>query len=91
MNGKELEKIFKAVANRRRIAMIGYLRSVHRANVGRIAFEMALSLNATSRHLMILERAGFLDREQRALEVFYRIAASPGEPVRTILGALPYS
>lgn len=89
MTEKELERIFKAVANQRRIAMIRYLHGVKEASVGKIAFEMKLSFNATSRHLLILERVGFLSREQRSLEVFYRIARFPAEPTKSILLSIP--
>ncbi len=88
MSAKEFEKVFKALANYRRILMVRYLCGVNEASVGRIAFEIAISLNATSRHLAILERAGFLDREQRNLEVFYRIKRLPDRFIKTVLDGI---
>jgi DNA-binding transcriptional ArsR family regulator len=73
---KHLEKIFKALANRRRLAIVFYLKRAPGANVGGIAAEIKLSLRATSRHLVQLERAGILEKEQRSKEVFYKCARS---------------
>jgi DNA-binding transcriptional ArsR family regulator len=73
---RHLEKIFKALANRRRLAIIFYLKRISEANVGNVAVEIKLSLKATSRHLVQLERAGILEKEQRSKEVFYRCARS---------------
>ena len=43
-----------------------------------------LSFTSTSKHLTMLERAGFVEKEQRSLNMFYRIA--PDAP--TILKAV---
>ena len=77
MNAVELERGLKVLANRRRLAIVKMLRVQKEVNVGAIAAELRLSLTATSRHLSMLERAGFLEKEQRSLEVYYRIAESP--------------
>jgi DNA-binding transcriptional ArsR family regulator len=69
---QQLEKIFKALANRRRLAIIFYLRRVTEANVGDIAKEIKLSLRATSRHLVQLERSGILEKRQKCKKVFYQ-------------------
>ena len=74
MRKEELEKILKALANRRRLSIVAYLKRVGKAKVGDIAFELQLSFAATSRHLVILERTGILDKEQRSTEVFYYLA-----------------
>ncbi len=73
---KKLEKTLKALANRRRLAILAYLKKVGEARVGAIAQEIRLSLKATSRHLVLLHGAGIVEREQRGLEAFYRIADS---------------
>jgi DNA-binding transcriptional ArsR family regulator len=73
MKEKDLEKILKALANRRRIVILRHLKHIHEDRVGGVAGKLRLSLPATSRHLNILERAGILEKEQRGLEVFYRI------------------
>jgi DNA-binding transcriptional ArsR family regulator len=74
MKINELEKILKSLANRRRLALISYLKHTGKTTVGGLAQEIGLSLQATSRHLITLERAGILAKDQFGLEVFYRIA-----------------
>jgi DNA-binding transcriptional ArsR family regulator len=82
MREKQLEKILKALANRRRLAITAYLKRVSEANVGNIAAEINLSFAATSRHLVILERSGIFDKEQRNKEIFYRIT----KPTNVFIG-----
>lgn len=84
----QLEKIFKALANRRRLAIIAYLEKISEANVGHIAWEIKLSVRATSRHLVILERAGLLQKQQRGKEVFYKITIHPKSFIREIFEEL---
>jgi DNA-binding transcriptional ArsR family regulator len=71
MNEKELEKILKALANRRRVAILKYLKRVGRASVGDISEVIKLSFKATSKHLMILSNADIVDKEQVSLSMFY--------------------
>ena len=71
---KELEKVFKALANRRRLAIIMYLRNRKEAPVGDIAARIKLSLKATSKHLGLLAAVDILDREQRSSQMFYRLS-----------------
>ena len=73
MGKKKLENILKALANHRRLSIISHLKSLAEDNVGNIARTIKLSLAATSRHLVRLERAGILEKEQRDKEVFYRL------------------
>ena len=70
MDDKKIEKILKALGNKRRLAILKYLRDGGEAKVGNIAFEIGLSFRSTSRHLIILERADVLKKEQRGLKVF---------------------
>ena len=84
MREKELEKILKALANRRRLAILAYLKRTREMTVGSVAKEIRLSFAATSRHLVIMERSGILEKEQHNKEVFYRLAP----PSKAFLGAL---
>ena len=84
MNEVELERGLKVLANRRRLAILNLLRKKKNITVGAIAGSMRLSLTATSRHLNMLERAGFLEKEQRSLEVYYRIAYEPPAVYRAL-------
>jgi DNA-binding transcriptional ArsR family regulator len=73
MNHREIEKILKALGNRRRLAIVAYLKEVREVNVGNMARELGLSFRSTSRHLIALEKADILKKDQRGLEVFYRL------------------
>lgn len=74
MKEVELERGLKVLANRRRLAILNLLRKKKEANVGDIAEAIRLSFTSTSKHLTMLERAGFVEKEQRSLNMFYRIA-----------------
>ncbi|MDO8624010.1 MAG: metalloregulator ArsR/SmtB family transcription factor [bacterium] len=84
-DGKEVERVLKALANRRRLAIIWFLKEAKEASVGEIAEEIKLSFRATSRHLNVLSGAGILDREQRSLQIFYFLVSNLHPAVRTIL------
>jgi DNA-binding transcriptional ArsR family regulator len=73
MNEKELEKILKALANKRRIAILRFIKKSGRVSVGDIAEAIKLSFKATSKHLMILSNADILEKEQISLSMFYFI------------------
>ncbi len=77
------EKIVKALANRRRLLILKYLRRVGHATVGDIAEEIRLSFAATSRHLRILLLASVVDRDQVGLEADYYLK----DPVHQIIKA----
>lgn len=85
---KELERILKSLANRRRLAILKYLKAKKEANVGDIADEINLSLKSTSRHLSVLAAADILEKEQRGLQVFYRLSSSPKSIVKYLLTIL---
>ena len=74
INEKELEKVLKALANKRRVAILKYLKRVNTASVGDIAHEIKLSFRATSRHLSVLFSADVLEKEQSGLTVLYFIS-----------------
>jgi DNA-binding transcriptional ArsR family regulator len=71
---KETERILKALANGRRLAILQQLKKVHEKNVGSIARGIHLSIKSTSHHLAILSAAKLVEKEQRDKEVFYRLA-----------------
>jgi len=68
---KELEKQYKALANRRRLAILKYLKARQKASVGEIAKEIKLRIKSTSKHLRVLAGVDFVDNEQQSLHVFY--------------------
>ncbi|OGF62202.1 hypothetical protein A2926_00070 [Candidatus Giovannonibacteria bacterium RIFCSPLOWO2_01_FULL_44_40] len=75
---KNLERLLKALANRRRLEILKVLKKEREGelSVGEIAERIGLSFKATSRHLSILIGADILEKEQRGLRVFYKLAAS---------------
>lgn len=83
-----MERTLKALANRRRLAILQYLKVKQEASVGDIAKAIRLSLKSTSRHLAILASEDLVDREQRKLHVFYRLAMTRNSVVRSVLSIL---
>jgi DNA-binding transcriptional ArsR family regulator len=71
MKERELERVFKALANKRRLAILLFIRKRKQANVGEVAEAIKLSFKSTSKHLSILASAGLLDRDQKSLYSFY--------------------
>ena len=88
MKEKELECSLKALANKRRLAILRFIRKEKEVSVGDIADEIKLSFNATSKHLGILASANILEKEQRSLQVFYKISDDLPEIVRRIISLL---
>ena len=85
---KNIEKISKAFANRRRLAILKYLKEHREASVGEIAKAISLSFKATSRHLSLLSGANLLNKEQRSLQVFYRLSEDVAQFVKLIIKSL---
>jgi DNA-binding transcriptional ArsR family regulator len=86
---KELEKTMKAFANRRRLAILKFLKSRTKpATVGAIAREIELSFKATSKHLGVLRAAEIIDREQTGLEMRYFIPVSQRAAASRIISLL---
>lgn len=71
---KTLERIHKALANKRRLVAMLYLRGKKEANLGDIAEHLNLSYKATSKHLAILTQADIVEKEQRSAMMFFRIS-----------------
>lgn len=88
MTEKELEKILKALANRRRIAILKLIKKSGQVSVGEIANAIKLSFTATSKHLVILSNAGILDKEQESLTVFYFLAGEQHPIVSKLLSII---
>jgi DNA-binding transcriptional ArsR family regulator len=76
LNSAELDRIFSALADPTRRAI---LRSLTRrpATINEIAKPFPVSLNAISKHVMVLERAGLLRREIKGRQHHCRIEARP--------------
>ncbi len=85
---KETEKILKVLANKRRLAIIAYIKHKKEAPVWEISRAIGLSFKSTSRHLALLAAADILEREQRSLEMFYSLAADLRPLARIIIDRL---
>lgn len=82
---KDLEKILRALANRRRLVILKLLKEKHEVSVSDIASHLRLSFRSTSRHLATLRIAGVVDREQKGLAVYYRISDDHHPVLKRIL------
>jgi len=82
---RELEKQLKALANRRRLAILKYLRDKGEAPVAEIAEEINLSFKATSKHLGVLAARGIIDRDQRSRQMFYCLVDKQSSTVKHVL------
>ena len=88
MKEKELEKIFKALANRRRLSIISLLKNEKDLSVGNIAEKIKLSFKSTSKHLSILASVDIIEKEQKSSQVFYKISPNLNESIRKILSSI---
>ncbi len=85
---KDLEKLLKALANRRRLAILKYLKENGEASVGSIAEAIDVSFQATSKHLARLSALDIIDREQRSLQMFYYLNKDQKFVVQRVLSLL---
>ncbi len=83
-----LERRLKAVANRKRLLILRYLKRHHSAVVSDIAQGIDLSLKATSKHLQLLRAADIVTARKRGLFVAYRLRLPQETPVQQLLGVL---
>ncbi len=71
---KQLERILKGLANRRRLAIIKLLARSKELPVASIADRIHLSFTSTSKHLSLLHHLDIVERRQESLVVYYRLA-----------------
>jgi DNA-binding transcriptional ArsR family regulator len=71
-----LDRVFSALGDPTRRAIISELRR-RPATVTEIARPFPVSLNAISKHVMVLERAGLIQREIHGREHLCRLRAKP--------------
>ncbi len=74
MNEKELEKLHKALANRRRIAIVQFLKSGKDADLTALSAHLKLGYKSTSKHAGQLCAAGILDKDTRGGIVYFSIS-----------------
>lgn len=66
-----LSKKFKALGNEKRLAIMKMILNHEKLTVGETAQKFKITLKATSKHLLILESAGFLKRMRDGMSVYY--------------------
>ena len=85
---KKLERILKALANRRRLAILKYLKENKEASVAEIAYEIDLSFKSTSKHLGVLSAIDIIGKNQRSLQMFYYLSENQDPAVKYIISLL---
>ena len=85
---KDLERVMKALANRRRLAALRIIKKRKEISVGDLAEALRLSFKATSKHLALLVGAGILEKEQRSIQMFFSLAPDMPEPGKRIVSLL---
>jgi len=79
------ERVFKALANRRRLGIVKLLKQRPRVAVGDIADHLKVSMPTTSKHIAILAAADIVEYERQSLTVFYSLTDNPTIMLRDIL------
>jgi len=88
INLRAYEIVLKALANKRRFAIVEFLKKNGEATVGEIAETIKLSFTSTSKHLLILDKADILIKDQRNKEVYYMVASDTSRLAKQILSEL---
>lgn len=82
---KETERILKALANRRRLAILRFLKNKGEQSVSQIAKEINLSFKSTSKHMNVLLSSNIVDKEQKGLQMFYHLIFNPKGIIKQII------
>lgn len=85
---RKMERILKALANQRRLAILKHLKENREAPVAEIAEEINLSFKATSKHLGVLSAADIVEKEQRSLQMFYCLSGNQKPAAKYIISLL---
>ena len=88
MNSKELLQQHRALGNKKRLAILSFLKRNKSVHVTEIASGIRLSLRSTSKHLQVLYKAGFLETDKRYVYVYYRITLNQSKILKTTLAEL---
>ena len=85
---KTMERLLKAVANQRRLAIIRLLKNKNELTVSEISSAIKLSFRSTSKHLAVLLAMDIVEKEQRSVEVFYRLSVAQEPVIKYLLSCL---
>lgn len=81
----QLEKTLKALANRRRLAILLLLKKNGERSVKDIADILNCSYKATSKHLARLRAVDLVECEQQRFEMVYRYSTSKNMLLSTVM------
>lgn len=87
-NEREMERVLKALANKRRLAALHFVKTKKEVSVGDISEHLQLSFKATSKHLAVLFNAGIMDKEQRSVQMIFSVSPNLPEAAARILSLL---
>jgi ArsR family transcriptional regulator, arsenate/arsenite/antimonite-responsive transcriptional repressor len=87
----ELERLFKALADRNRLRILNVLLEARGEAVCVCEFQPTLGISqpTVSHHLKQLVQAGLLDREKRGTFAYYRLTPGVLERIRGLLEEAP--
>jgi len=68
MTDGEIEKKLKAIANKRRFAILKILKNGKSLSVGNLASQLKLSFRSTSKHLNSMYNSGLLEGNNKELK-----------------------
>ncbi|HVA89776.1 MAG TPA: metalloregulator ArsR/SmtB family transcription factor [Chloroflexota bacterium] len=85
--GSGPDAVLRALADPQRRQMLQLVRNNELA-AGQIATHFAITQQAVSQHLRVLERAGLLSERREGARRFYALRPESLEPVRTVLADL---
>ena len=76
-HGPRLNRVYAAIADPTRRAILAVLAEGGERNVGSLAGRFPISFNAVSKHVKVLERAGLVRRRVRGREHWLRLRPEP--------------
>jgi len=88
MGERSQEVLFKALANRRRLSIIRYLKRNGEKSVSDISDVIDVSIKSTSKHLLILSNANLTIEKKKGFYVLYRIKEDLRQLSRQIIEQL---
>lgn len=83
-----ISKILKALGNERRLKIICFLKKSREASVSDVAGYLRISLRSTSKHLIVLNNVGIVEKEQRSKMVFYRLSRNHSSYIKEVVRSL---
>lgn len=77
-------KIFKGLGNKRRLMIVEFILQKGETTLDILSQEINLSYRSTSKHLLLLENIGIIERENRGRNIYYSVR----KDIRSVLKKL---